>query len=64
MRELFDHLTRYDYLIPKIVLGGLWLAGIVADYRADRPAWVLVDTLVPPVGIYRGIDHILTRNPY
>lgn len=64
MKELIDHWKRYDYLIPRTIIAGLWLAGVVSDFRANRPEWIVADVVLPPVGIYRGIDHILTRNPY
>lgn len=64
MRELVELWKHHDYLLPRILLGGLWLAGVLADVRANKPEWIVADVVLPPVGIYRGLDHILTRNPY
>ena len=52
MKELIGFLL---YLAMWVFGLFLWLYAIIADAKADRILWVLVDILVAPIGVIRGM---------
>ena len=58
MERPFDRTVDPWFWILYMFGGIFWIGGIVTDANAERISWVVVNILIPPIGILRGIGNL------
>lgn len=51
-------------VLVSISVAGSWIRAVIHDAKNDRPGWVALDIIIPPVGIIRGFPLMTTANPW